>query len=403
MARPRSKGRKDLPDNLHPVLKSRVIYYSYRNPNTGERTGFGTDKKLAVVAAKRMNALLYSADEQVMHLVNMAQQPVELRQSTAQNITQADTLFTDYLEHFKTQILPRRRNKKGLPLSPATLRDYTNQIEHLQASSLGVMSIGFIGSHTHSREARKLINQYLEQFPDTSSNRRRGLLIQILKQAIGDGECDRNNANDTIKKTEEVKRQRLPLEALQQIYNEAAPWYKNLMDLALQTLQRREDLVVMEFTQIENRQLRFVQIKTGQAIAVTIGAELGAIIKRCHDQLASPYLIHYRPASITRTGMNAKNHWTSVTVDKATKEFSRLRDELGLFKHLPPRERPSFHEIRSLGAELCRKTGWAEDAIQQLLGHSNAKMTQVYLDRHKKDTVEYNVVESGLALSDVTT
>ncbi|VAW67499.1 hypothetical protein MNBD_GAMMA10-1941 [hydrothermal vent metagenome] len=204
MARPRRKGRKDLPDNLHPVLKNRVTYYSYRNPSTGERTGFGTDKKLAVVAAKRMNALLYSADEQVMQLVNMAQQPVELRQSTAQKITQADTLFSDYLARFKNKILPKRRNKKGQPLSPTTLRDYTNQIRHLQASTLGAMSIGFIGSHTHSREARKLINQYLEQFPDTSSNRRRGLLIQILKQAIGDGECDRNNADDTIKKKERI-------------------------------------------------------------------------------------------------------------------------------------------------------------------------------------------------------
>ncbi|VAW60142.1 hypothetical protein MNBD_GAMMA11-2928, partial [hydrothermal vent metagenome] len=376
MTRPRTKGRKDLPDNLHPVLKNRVTYYSYRNPSTGERTGFGTDKKLAVVAAKRMNALLYSADEQVMQLVNMAQQPVELRQSTAQKITQDDTLFSDYLARFKNKILPKRRNKKGQPLSPTTLRDYTNQIKHLQTSALGIMSIGFIGSHTHSREARKLINQYLEQFPDTSSNRRRGLLIQILKQAIGDGECDRNNADDTIKKTEEVKRQRLPLEAFQQIYNAAAPWYKNLMDLALQTLQRREDLVVMEFAQIENRQLRFVQIKTEQAIAISIGAELASIVKRCRDQLASPYLIHYRPVSITRAQMNAKNHWTSVTVDMASKEFSRLRDGLGLFKHLSPRERPSFHEIRSLGADLYRKAGWAEDAIQQLLGHSNAWMRQ---------------------------
>ncbi len=354
MTRPRTKGRKDLPDNLHPVLKNRVFYYSYRNPSTGERTGFGSDKKLAVVAAKRMNALLYSADEQVMQLVNLSRQPVELRQSTAQSITQTDTLFTDYLKHFKAQILPRRRNKKGQPLSPITLRDYNNQIEHLRASALGAMSIGFIGSHTHSREARKLINQYLKAFPDTSSNRRRGLLIQILKQAIGDGECDRNNAEDTLKKIEEVKRQRLPLEAFQQVYNAAAPWYQNLMDLTLQTLQRREDLVVMEFTQIENNQLRFVQIKTRRAIAINIGPELDAIINRSRNDLASPYLIHYRPASIRRAQINAKNHWTSVSVDKATKEFSRLRNELGLFDDLPPRERPSFHEIRSLGADLYR-------------------------------------------------
>jgi len=296
MARPRLKGRRDLPDNLHPVVKNRITYYSYRNPNTGERTGFGTDKKLAVTAAKRMNALIYSADKQVMQLVNLAQQPVELRQSPSQT----NTLFSDYLDHFNTDILPKRRNRKGQPLSPKTLQDYANQIEHMKNSQLGVMSIGFIGSNTQSRQARKAINQYLNQFPDTSSNRRRGLMIQILKQAIGDGECDRNNADDTIKKTEEVKRQRLPLRAFQQIYEAAAPWYKNVLDLALQTLQRREDLVVMAFSQIENNQLRLIQIKTGRAIAINIGTELDAIIKRCRDNTPSPYLIHYKPIKISR-------------------------------------------------------------------------------------------------------
>ncbi|VAW60027.1 hypothetical protein MNBD_GAMMA08-2930 [hydrothermal vent metagenome] len=62
------------------------------------------------------------------------------------------------------------------------------------------------------------------------------------------------------------------------------------------------------------------------------------------------------------------------------------------------RARPSFHEVRALGAELYRQAGWAEDSIQQLLGHTNAKMTQTYLDRHRKDAVEYNVVESGLEI-----
>jgi len=395
MARPRTKGRRDLPDNLHPVLKNRITYYSYRNPNTGERTGFGTDKKLAVIAAKRMNALIYSADDQVMQLVSLAQQPVELRQSASQT----DTLLTDYLDHFNTSILPKRRNRKGQPLSPKTLQDYANQIEHMKSSQLGAMSIGFIGSNTHSREARKAINLYLNQFPDTSSNRRRGLLIQILKQAIGDGECDRNNADDTIKKTEEIKRQRLPLAAFQQIYEAAAPWYKNVLDLALQTLQRREDLVVMEFAQIENNQLRFVQIKTGRAMAINIGPELDGIIKRCRDNVPSPYLIHYKPIKVSRAQLDSKNHWTSVTEDKATKHFSELRDALGIFDELEPRERPSFHEIRALGADLYREAGWTEEAIQQLLGHADAKMTQVYLDRHRKDVVEYNVVESGLKLN----
>jgi len=70
-----------------------------------------------------MNALLYGKDDKVMQLVNLAQQPT------------TDKLFTHYLDHFKTHVLPARLNKKNQPLSVTTLRDYNNQIEHLQRPS----------------------------------------------------------------------------------------------------------------------------------------------------------------------------------------------------------------------------------------------------------------------------
>lgn len=68
-------------------------------------------------------------------------------------------------------MLPARLNKKNQPLSASTLHDYNNQIEHLQNSTLSVMNIGFIGSSTHRREARKAINHYLDKTTkDTHQN-----------------------------------------------------------------------------------------------------------------------------------------------------------------------------------------------------------------------------------------
>src|SRR3569832_661418 len=46
-------------------------------------------------------------------------------------------------------------------------------------------------------------------------------------------------------------------------------------------------------------------------------------------------------------------------------------------------ERPTFHEIISLGDHLRRKAGWPIPAIQQLRGHTTEKMTRHYLEGHE--------------------
>ncbi|WP_220495762.1 tyrosine-type recombinase/integrase [Oceanospirillum sediminis] len=46
---------------------------------------------------------------------------------------------------------------------------------------------------------------------------------------------------------------------------------------------------------------------------------------------------------------------------------------------LPENARPTFHEIRSLGGHLLEKTGSDTYAVQALMGHSNAEMTEHYL------------------------
>jgi integrase len=90
-----------------------------------------------------------------------------------------------------------------------------------------------------------------------------------------------------------------------------------------------------------------------------------------------------------------KEHWTKVSKEMLTREFQRLRDQTGLVDHLAPKKRPSFHEVRALGADQYRVAGRPEKSIQRLLGHSSKRMTELYLDRHQERWVD---AEAGLTV-----
>lgn len=82
-----------------------------------------------------------------------------------------------------------------------------------------------------------------------------------------------------------------------------------------------------------------------------MGTALREVVGEClRSPLVSPYLIHYKPKARLREQIDAKEHWTSVTPDYLTKEFSKARDAAHAYDHMPVGERPTFHEIRALGA-----------------------------------------------------
>lgn len=210
--------------------------------------------------------------------------------------------------------------------------------------------------------------------------------------AVAEGLRDDNPVEGTLTRVEVVRRQRLTLATWRRIRNAAEPWFRNALDLALQTLQRREDLVAMRFDQVEDGRLLVRQQKveghgTGN-IRIRVSRELGALIEDCRDDLLSPYMIHRKPKRRRREYLDRKEHWTQVQPEMLTREFKRLRDQCGLYKDLAAGQRPSFHEVRALGADLYREAGWPEDAIQRLLGHSSKKMTDTYLDRHRERWVD---------------
>lgn len=108
-------------------------------------------------------------------------------------------------------------------------------------------------------------------------------------------------------------------------------------------------------------------------------------------------MIHYKPRARRQEQIASKDHWTSVTPNYLTKEFSKARDLAKAYESIPAGERPTFHEIRALGAWLYEQQKSPQDYIQALTGHSDVKMTKHYQEGHTDKVIEYVDVGADLA------
>ena len=89
-----------------------------------------------------------------------------------------------------------------------------------------------------------------------------------------------------------------------------------------------------------------------------------------------------------------------IIPDLISKQFAKARDKVPEIAALPPKNRPSFHEIRALGGYLYTQMAGHDEQfvkmlkgesvgttpddpfVQSLMGHTQMKMTRHYLDRH---------------------
>lgn len=77
---------------------------------------------------------------------------------------------------------------------------------------------------------------------------------------------------------------------------------------------------------------------------------------------------------------NNRPHPFAVLPEYLSKAFQKTRDEVGIYSHLESRERPSLHEIRSLGSRIYRELGYPKSYVQALLSHTDEKVTDIYLE-----------------------
>lgn len=191
-----------------------------------------------------------------------------------------------------------------------------------------------------------------------------------------------------------VLRERLSIEDFHAIRERAEPWLQRAMDLALTSLQRREELVLLRIDEhwVDGRLYVRQQKVEGYGhnlLRIAPGPKLLSAIQACIDsdeRDGCPYLIH-RTLEKRRIA-KGRTHFRQVSNDMPTKAFAEVRDGMGIFKGMPMSKRPSLHEIRSAGADEYRKEGWPEERIQSLLGHSNVEATQLYLSRREERWID---------------
>lgn len=361
MAPPRKKPGRDPTPNLYEKFDKRTqkTYYTYRDPRNGRFIGLGTDRARAITASKASNALIYAelANKQVQRIASPSGPTVATFARKYLNIIASERTIAANTDRTRTYILHKVIEKIGsTPINHVTVNDLAG-----------------------------IISGYRERGKARMAQSVRSVLMDLWRVAISEGLCSENPAAATRNPRVDVKRQRLSLDQFKDILTAAEasldPWVSNAMLLGLLTGQRREDIVTMRFRDVKEGYLEIVQGKTGARIRIATSLRLAAIglsvvdvITRCRDNVVSPYIIHH---TVRRTCAEAGS---AVHKDTLSRNFARAREAAGL---TGPAQ-PSYHEIRSLAARLYKLEGVA---VQSLLGHTDSRMTDTYVDSRGTDWV----------------
>jgi hypothetical protein len=202
-------------------------------------------------------------------------------------------------------------------------------------------------------------------------------------------EAEKVEERSTSKKLEMNQKRRLPMNVagFKAIHAAAPAWLKIAMEQSLVSLQARTEICNTQHKHYRDGYLFVIRDKiSGDSdmafIKIRLTAQLEDIRSRALklDSVASPYLIHRAPDRRYRKIAKSLPHWTYIRPDYLTKAFAEAREASGIYAHLEPDQRPSFHEIRGLGARLYQDRGVPEADIQALMTHSSKRTTEIYLD-----------------------
>jgi enterobacteria phage integrase len=364
----RQRARRNWPTGLYANTdkKTGVVYYRYYDPQLRKFVGLGRDFNTARTAAANRNA-------------ELVQSPLEKyvkRLSGALPVRPFGLVCDTFLDDVRA----RRTGRGGTSRerSEKTLQDYEGYCrrfrEHFGADTP-------MASITLAQ-----ISDYLDEYGNKkrARNMARGLLIQIWASAMARGWHTENLPERTLKVAHEVMRQRLTIEQFEAITkhakDEGAAWFAAACRFALYCDQRRGDVASLppKAWNEETDTLTFVQEKTGHVVIVKAGPKLRAAIDEC---LAIPPA---RASAIIRRPGRVE----AVSDDTLTKTFQRFRDELIAKKHKAWKAykpstpgKPTWHEIRSLGAHLAEL---AKKDARKLAGHAGEQMHRMYQEGHTK-------------------
>jgi enterobacteria phage integrase len=336
MGRKRSAKYRDLPEHCYAQKKGKATYYRYRHPTTGKYHSLGTERKEALRAARVLNNRILSTPsaERLVAKILVPSAPFA-------------ELGTKYL----TEELPGRNP------SPKTVIEYRRYTQR---------AIDTWGDRNVPDITRRDVAAHLEPMTPNVAKHARSVLMGIFAYGITIGWLETNPVEGTAPPRVKVARHRLEEHQYALVKAQAPPWLQHAMDVALLSLQRREDLTKLTAGDLIEGALHVRQGKTGMRLRIRLWAELGMLMRR-----DGPII------------QNAKGK--PITPEYFSRAFQAARDKVPELAALPAEQRPSLHELRSLGGRLLKNEGIDPQA---LLGHIEAKTTRMYLDRYEETWVE---------------
>lgn len=367
MGRRRDRSRTGWPDNLYPCKNGS----KYRHPVTKKETWMGTDLDRAKDAARKLNAILANTGTSLVNAV-----------------LGLDKTVANAIEVMRREDLPNR----GWSPATAALNDYRiNRI------------LRDMGSKAVDQVSVKDIAEYLRVVTESPRARQqfRLVLVWIFACALQEGWIESNPVEQTRKVKAPRQRARLTLDGYKAVHAHAPAWLQVAMDLSLQTLLRREDIVSLRRREdIRDGFLFVIPSKTegssGIRLKIPVTPPLQAVLDRAADGVVSPFIVHRLPERSRPRELRAadRTHHTQVLPEQLTRAFADARDASKAFEGID--NPPTFHEIRSLGGALYQDAGWTLQQVQALMGHASEAMTKHYLEGHEAPWVE---VSAGLDLA----
>jgi len=228
----------------------------------------------------------------------------------------------------------------------------------------------------------------------------RGHLMLLFDYAIQEGYVDNlNPAKPCLKVSKKRVTRRHTVEGWNAIYDAAAPWLQNAMDLAILILQRRSDLVDIKFSDIKDGHIKIIQKKSikhdSAYIKIEVTRELAQVIQRCKaDNVLSPYLVHRVPSKRTKAAMDTGNHRTYITPAYLSREFKKVRDLVNPYPDYAEDEQPGIHQGKALGSKLYKRRFGESATI--MAGHTSKEMTNYY--EEDPDDIEWKLAVPKLDL-----
>lgn len=358
---------------MYAYEKGGVTYFSYRHPQTGRRHGLGANKQKANAYGRTLNTRLIIPDDRVGEIMGTA-----------------GHTMSALIKAYRKEVIAEQ------VLSPGTLQNKGYRLDRFEKD---------IGGRDVASMDVLSVSEYLnENFTRDSYVKHRGMLADLFRFAKTKGwyPSERDNpAEITYSKTDYGKdRQRMTLDQYRAIHAIAPHWMQIAMELAMVTLQGRHEVVHLKYSDEKDDALYITRQKTKKNewahLRIPVTPEIRDIISRSRDQVISPFVVHRAPTRRVRA--EGREHWTQLMPNNFTEQFRQLRDQTGLFDGMPKEQRPTFHEIRSLGSWLYEKAGYSKGYVQALMAHSDEKMTAYYQAGHEQ---KWMTVAADLSLESI--